>query len=92
MLLSNFDNLNSISNIFQETRDSFDGPSIIRIYLRTAEKDFLDQGKVRHPSSKLIKYDLVQALNIFRNPFLLIFAAAKGSLVSQFVLILFFVQ
>ena len=34
------------------------------------------------PTQKLLKWDLVQTLNTFRKPFLLIFAAGKPSLLS----------
>ena len=84
MLLTNFENINSISNIFQETHDFLvlTDPVIICIYLGITERQFLDQGNVRHPTSKLLKCDLVQILNAFRNPFLRIFAAGKVSLVT----------
>ena len=36
---------------------------------------------VRHTTSKLLKYDLVQTLNTFRNPSLRTFAAGKTFLV-----------
>ena len=46
MLLTNFENLNSISNIFQETHDFLvlTNPLIIFVYLRTTDKHFCDQG------------------------------------------------
>ena len=82
MLLTNFENLNSISNIFQETHDLvLTDPVIIYIYLRTTERHFLDQENVRHATSKLLKYDLVQTLNTFLNRSLQVFAARKASLV-----------
>ena len=61
MLLTNFENLNSISNIFQETHDFLvlTEPLIICIYLRTTDRQFCDQRNVRLPTSKLLKYDLV---------------------------------
>ena len=70
MILTNFENLNSISSIFQETHDFLvlTDPVIICIYLRTTDRHLCDQGNVRHPTSKLLKYDLVQKLNTFRNP------------------------
>ena len=76
-LLTNFENLNFISNIFQETQDFLvlKDPAIICIYLRTTDRHFCDQGNVHHPTSKLLKFDLVQTLNTFRNPSLPIFAA-----------------
>ena len=72
MILTNFENLNSISNIFQETHDFLvlTDPVIICIYLRTTDRHFRDQGNVRHPTSKLLKCDLVLTLNAFRNPLL----------------------
>ena len=83
MLLINFENLNSISNIFQEMRDFLvlTDPIIICINLRTTDIHFLDQGNGGHPTSKLLKCDLVQTLNTFRNIFLPIFAAGKAPLV-----------
>ena len=65
MLLTNFENLNFISNIFQETQDFLvlTEPLIICIYLRTTDRQFCDQRNVRLPDSKLLKYDLVQTLN-----------------------------
>ena len=83
MLLTNFENLNFISNFFQETHYFLDltDPSIICIYLRTTDRNFRDQRDVRHPTSKFLKCDLVQTLNTFRNPFLRIFATGKASLV-----------
>ena len=56
--LTNFKNLNSISYIFQETHD-FLGLTdlvIICINLRTSDTHFLDQWKVRHPTSELLKF------------------------------------
>ena len=84
MILTNFENLNSISNIFQETHDFLvlTDPVIICIYLRTTNRHFRDQGNVRHPNSKLLKHDLVQTLNTFQNPSLRIFAVGKASLVN----------
>ena len=75
MILTNFENLNSISNILPD-------PVIIRIYLRTTDRHFRDQGKVRHPKSKLLKCNLVQKLNTFWKPYLRIFTAGKASLVN----------
>ena len=67
-LLTNFENINSISNIFQETQDFlvFKDPLISCIYLKTTNGHFRDQGNVHHPSLKLLKPDLVQTLNTFR--------------------------
>ena len=83
MILTNFENLNSISNIFQETYGFLvlTNPVIICIYIRTTDRHFRNQGNVRHPTSKLLKCDLVQTLNTFRNSFLRIFAVGKASLV-----------
>ena len=83
VLLINFENSNSISNIFLETHDFLVlvDPLIISIYLRTTVRHFRDQGKVRHPSSKLLKCDLAQTLNTFWDHFLRIVAADKASLV-----------
>ena len=83
MLLTNFENLNSISYIFQETHYFLvlTDAVIFCIYLRTTDGHFRDQGNVRHPTSKLLKCDLVQTKNTFRNPPLRIFAAGKASLV-----------
>ena len=65
MLLNNFENLVSISNILQETHDFlvFTDPAVTCIYLRTSDRHFRDQGNMRHPTSKLLKCDLVQTLN-----------------------------
>ena len=85
MLFTNFENLNSISNIFQATHDFLDltDSVIICIYLKTTDIIFCNQENVRHFTSKLLKCDLVQALNTFRNSDLRIFAAEKASLVSS---------
>ena len=57
MLLTNFENLNFILNIFQETHDFLvlTDPVIICIYLRTTNRHFRDQGNVCHPTSELLK-------------------------------------
>ena len=83
MLLTNFGNLNPISIIFKETLNFLvlTDPVIIYIYLRTTGKHFRDQRNVRYLTSKLLKCDLVQTLNTFRNSSLRIFAAGKASLV-----------
>ena len=69
ILLTNFENLNSISNVFQEAHDPLvlANPLFTCIYL-TTDRHFHDQGNVRRPISKLLKCDLVQTLNIFPNP------------------------
>ena len=69
MILTNFENLNSILNIFQETHDFLVlmDPVIICIYLRTTDRNFRDQVNVRHSSLKLLKCDLGEILNTFRN-------------------------
>ena len=54
-------------------------PVIIRVYLRTTDIHFHDQGNVREPTSELLKCDLVQTLNTFRNPSMQTFAAGKAS-------------
>ena len=68
-LLTNFENLNSVSNIFRETHDFLVlmDPVIISIYLRTTDRHFYDHGIARHSTSKLLKCDLVQTLGTFRN-------------------------
>ena len=83
-LLTNLENLNFTSNIFQETHNFLvlTDPLIICIYLRTTDRYFRDQGNVRHPTSKLLKCDLVQTLNTFRKASLRIFAAGKASPVT----------
>ena len=90
MILTNFENLNSISNIFQETHNFvvLTDPVIICIYLRTNDRHFHDQGDVRHLTTKLLKCDLVQTLNTFRNPSLRIFATGKASLVYILVVVI----
>ena len=59
MLLTNFENVNSISNIFQETHDLsvLSDPLIICIYLRTTDNQF-----------KVFKFFKIssQSLQIFR--------------------------
>ena len=94
MILINFENLNSISNILQETHYFLvlTDLVIICIYLRTTDRHFREQGNVRHPTSKLLKWDLVQTLNTFGNPSLRIFAAGKASLVSVNILTVFLKQ
>ena len=79
MLLTNFENLNSISNIFQKTHNFLvlTDPVIISIYSRTIDRHFCDQGSVCHPTSKLLKCDLVQTLNTFRNPSLRTFLSGR---------------
>ena len=86
MLLSNIQNLNSISNILQKTHNFLvlTDPVFICIYLRTTNRHFRDQGNDLHPTSKLLKCDLVQILNTFRNPSLWIFAAGKASPIVTF--------
>ena len=81
--------LNSISYILQETHDFlvFTDPVVICIYLRTRNRHFHDQGKVRRPTSELLKWNLVQILNTFQNPSLLIFAARKASLVEPKIIV-----
>ena len=75
IILTNFENLISISNIFQATHDFFvfTDQVIICIYFRTTDR--------LHPVSKFIKCNLVQTLNAFLNPLLRIFAAGKAPLV-----------
>ena len=70
--------------MFQETHDSLvlTDPLIVFIYLRTNDRHLHDQENVRHLSSKLLKCDLAQTLNTFRNPYLRIFAVGKASLVG----------
>ena len=82
MLLTNFENLNSISNIFQEVHDFLvlTDPLIMCIYSRTTDRHFRDQENVRHPTSNLLKCDLIKTLNTLWNPSLRIFAAGKASL------------
>ena len=61
ILLSNFENLNSISSTFQETLHFLvlTGPRIICIYLRTSDSHSRDQENVRHSTSELLKCVLV---------------------------------
>ena len=91
MLLTNFENLNSISYIIQEAHNFLvlRNPVIICLYLRTSDRHFRDQGNDRHPTSKLLKCELVQTLNTFWNPSLRIFAAGKASLVPSKILLQF---
>ena len=71
MILSNFENLNYILNIFQGTHYFLVlmDPVTTCMYLRTTNRHFRDQGNVRHPTSNLLKCDLVQVVNTFRNPY-----------------------
>ena len=86
VLLTHFENLDFISNIFQETRFlSLDGPTNY-LYLFKKHQHFRDQGNVRHPTSKLLKCDLVQTFNTFWNYSLRTFAAGKASLVLLLIL------
>ena len=80
MLLANFENLNSVSDIFHETHDYLVSTDsiIICIYIKTNSRHFSDQEKV---ISKLLKCYLDQTLNNFWNPSLQIFAAGILSLV-----------
>ena len=82
MIFTNFENFNSISNIFQGIYNFLvlTDLVIIFIYLRTTGRCFCDEGKVCHPTSKLLKFDLVQTLNTFWNPSMRIFAAGKAFL------------
>ena len=75
MTLTNFENLNSIL-------ERFDGPSNYLYLFKSNRQTFSRQGNVRHSTSKLLKCDLVQTLNTFRNPSLRFFAAGKASLVD----------
>ena len=75
MTLTNFENLNSIL-------ERFDGPSNYLYLFKSNRQTFSRQGNVRHSTSKLLKCDLVQTLNTFRNPSLRIFDAGKTSLVT----------
>ena len=61
IILTNFENLNSTSNVLQETLDFLvlTDPVIIYIYLGTTDEHFRDQRYVHHPTSKLPKCDLV---------------------------------
>ena len=47
------------------------------------DRHFRDLGNVRHPTSKLLKCDLVQNLNTFRNPSLQILVTGNISLVCH---------
>ena len=77
---TNFKNLNSISNIFQEmtTFLVLTDPLIICIYLRTTDRHFCDKGSSRHPTSELLKCHLVQILNTFQNPSFAQFCCREG--------------
>ena len=83
MLLTNFENLISILNIFREAHDFLvlTDPVIVCIYLRTTGRHFRDQRNVLHLTLNLLKSDLFQTLNTFQDPSLRIFAAAKASFV-----------
>ena len=83
MILTNFENLDSILNIFQETQYILvlTGPVIICIYSSTTDRHLRGQENFCHPTSKLLKRDLVLTLNTCWKPSLRIFAAEKASLV-----------
>ena len=68
MILTNLENLNSISYISQETHNflALTDPVIVCIYWRITERHFPDHGNVLHPTSKLLKCDLVQKICLFR--------------------------
>ena len=59
MFLTNFENFNFMSNIFQETHDFLvlTGLEIACIYLKTTDRHIRDQGNVRHLNSKLLQCD-----------------------------------
>lgn len=81
MILTNFENFNSISNIFRETHGFLvlTDTAIICIYIRTV----FVTGDWRPPAHlKVTKCDLVQILKTFWNPSLGIFTAGKASLVD----------
>ena len=84
MILTNFEKLKSISNIFQEAHDFLvlTDAVIICIYLRNSNRHFRGQRNVRRPTSKLLKCDVDQTLNTFRNPSSWIFDAGTASLVG----------
>ena len=69
VVLINFEKLKSISNIFQEIHNFLVlmDPVILCVYLRTIDRHFSYQGNVGHPTSELLKIDLVQTLDAFRN-------------------------
>ena len=92
MLLTDFENLNSILNISQEflsflglngllnnTRFIlvFTDPLIISIYLRTTEKHFCDQGTIRQ-SVKIIKMWFGTNIKYLSEPFDADFYCWKG--------------
>lgn len=81
MILTNFENFNSISNIFRETHGFLvlTDTGIICIYIKTV----FVTGDWRPPAHlKVTKCDLVQILKTFWNPSLRIFTAGKASLVD----------
>ena len=67
---NDFDQFWKFLNIFQETHDFLilTDSVIICIYLKTTERHFRNQGNIRHPTSKLLKWDSAQTLDTFRNP------------------------
>ena len=92
-----FENLNSISNIFQEPHDFLIFTDLVSFFLQeVASLSFPVESQpkfprrkqwrmfswsVERPSSKLLKWDLVYLLNTLGNPSLRIFAAGKASLI-----------
>ena len=85
ILLTNFENLKFHFRTFSKKHTILvlADPVIICIYLRTAGTHFGGQVNVRHLASKLLKCDLVQIKNIFRNPPLRIFDGGKLPLLKQ---------
>ena len=88
MLLTNFENLNSILNILQEPHvfSVLTNPVIICIYLGTTDKHFRDQGNVLHPTSNLITCDLSKNLIPFET-LLCDFCCPEGISCSNLVLV-----
>ena len=61
---------------------SFDGHSNYLYLFKKQQQTFRDQLNVRRPTSKLLKCDMDQTLNTFRNPSSWIFDAGTASLVG----------
>ena len=90
MILTNFENLNSISNIFQETHDFFvlADPVIICIYLGITERHFCDHGNVRYLTS-VTKMRFGPKIKYLSEPFSVDFCCREGISCSRLLKISF---
>ena len=77
MILTNFENVNSLSNIFQERQDFLVlmDPVIICVYLRTTDSHFSDKGNFR---LKVTKMRFGANIKYFSEPFFADFCCREG--------------